>query len=433
MNSRRMLTTVVRRWWIVVITILIGTGVGYGVNQLLTPEYTATVRLFVSSTGGTSSTESYQGDQFSQQRTASYAHLLNSEQVSQRVIDELGLPMTADELAGHVKAEIVPRTVLLDVSVTNGNAQRAAEIANTLADQFITFAGPLETPRGQQEPRSTVTIVSQAEVPSSASFPRLSTSLLYGGLGGLAVGLLVVVLSAALTRKVGSTEELARIAGASAFGPVDVPARDTAERQTQLSGWRGGEAEGFRRLRVQIEAHDPAPQVVLVSSVSQGATGARFAADLAVAFAEAGRKTVLTGADGEFADVVASFGVGADETGLADAIGGQTAFGEVVHATPSDDLFVVPPGQSDDFESQLSSPAVSRFLDDLRKDFEQVVIVTASVNDSSGASVLSAMADADVLVVDRSKAKRRQVSRAVGELKAARAHLLGAVLVRSTK
>lgn len=431
MDSRRILTAIARRWWVVVITVLIGVGVGYGVNSLLTPEYTATTRLFVSTTGGTSSTESYQGDQFSQQRASSYAHLLTSEQVSQRVIDELGLPFSADELAGHVTASIVPRTVLLDVSVTNSDPQRAADIANTLADQFIAFTGPLETPVGQSEPRSTVTIVSNAEAPATASYPRLTTNLLYGGLGGLAVGLLLVTLAALLTRRVRDTDQLAGLAGASAFGPVDVTDRDADMRSEQLTEWRGAEAEGFRRLRVQIEAHDPAPQVILVASVSPGDTGATFAADLAVAFAEAGRKTVLTGPDDRFAALATTLGVATDADGLAELIGGRVSFGEIVHSTPNPDLYVVPPGDADDLEPKLSSPVISKFLDDLRKNFERVVLVTAGVNESSAASVLSGVSDANLLVVDRRRARRRQIQTAVGELKAARAHLLGAVLVRT--
>jgi len=82
-------------------------------------------------------------------------------------------------------------------------------------------------------------------------------------------------------------------------------------------------------------------------------------------------------------------------------------------------------------EAMLSSPAMSGFLDDLRKNFDRIMIVTAPVNHSSAASVISAIADATLLVVNERSAGRRNVEKAVSELKAARAHLLGAVLARS--
>lgn len=428
MDSKRVARLVAQRWWVVAITVLIGLGVGYGVTQLLTPEYTATTRLFVSATGGTSSTESFQGDQFSQQRTASYAQLLSSEQVSQRVIDTLGLPISAEELSGNVTASIVPRTVLLDVSVTNPNPERAAEIANTLADQFIAFSGPLETPMGQKEPRSTVTIISKAEAPTSPSFPKPTTNLLYGGLGGLAVGLLLATLAALFTRRIRNVDELAATTKAPSFGPVTLVTRNRAQRTKQLSGWSGPEAEGFRRLRVQLEAGDPPPQVLLVASVTPGSAAAEFAADLAVAFAEAGRKTVLIGSDRQFADVAATMSLANDSAGLGEVIAGRVSFNDLPYPTANANLYVMPPGEGD-VESKLSSPVVNDFLDEVRKNFERVVLVTAGVNESSGASVLSASSDADLLVVDQALARRTHVARAAAELNAARANILGAVLV----
>lgn len=88
----------------------------------------------------------------------------------------------------------MPRTVLLDVAVKDKSPQRAADIANTVAAQFIAVAGTLETPVGQTEPRTAITIVNDADPPSSPSYPKLWTEVLYGGLGGLAVGLVAVGL-----------------------------------------------------------------------------------------------------------------------------------------------------------------------------------------------------------------------------------------------
>ena len=74
---------------------------------------------------------------------------------------------------------------------------------------------------------------------------------------------------------------------------------------------------------------------------------------------------------------------------------------------------------------------MSAFVDDLRKEYDRVVIVTASVNDSSAASVVSAIVDADLLVVHKSKTRRKEIAKAMSELKAARVHLLAVVLAKS--
>ncbi|MCW2685535.1 MAG: Tyrosine-protein kinase CpsD [Mycobacterium sp.] len=431
MEFSRIFAVIRRRWWILVVTVLVGVATGFVVTRVTTPEYTSTARLFVSTTGGTSSTESYSGEQFSQARAASYAHMMTSELLAQRVVDELGLPMSAAELSSKVTAVIVPRTVLLDISATDRSPERAAAIANTLAATFIAFAGPLETPAGQTQPRSTITVVSAAEKPSSPSAPKLSTNLFYGALGGFVVGVGVVVLTTVFSRRIRSADELARITGTAGLGPIKTPDRKPQARSAQLVNWQGPEAEGFRRLRVQIEAHDPAPQVLLLASASAGKSAANFAVDLAVAFCEAGRTTAVVGTDPQFGSVASGLGLADDSPGLAERLEGQLPFENVVHSTERSNLFVVPPGGGSDVEPLLSSPAMSGFVDDLRKYFDRIIVVTPAIRDSSAASVLSAIADADLLLVDAKAARRGDVENAVSELKAARAHLVGAVLAKA--
>ena len=69
----------------------------------------------MSTTSGTSASEIYQGNRFSQERVISYTELLMGETLAQRTIDKLGLDMSAEELQENVKASAKPDTVLIDV------------------------------------------------------------------------------------------------------------------------------------------------------------------------------------------------------------------------------------------------------------------------------------------------------------------------------
>jgi succinoglycan biosynthesis transport protein ExoP len=430
-DFRRIFTAIRRKWWILAITVTVGISAGILATTLVSPEYTATATLFVSATGGTSSSEAYSGGQFSEQRAASYVRIITSEPIIQRVINQLSLPMSAGELSSEVTAANVPRTVLLDISVTDRSPDRAADIANTLSDVFIAYAGPLETPVGQNTPRSQITTFSRAEVPSSPSSPNIRKNVLYGVAGGIGVGLAGIALAALVSRRIRSADELGRITSKPVFGPNNTPDRDVDARMAHLTHWGRREAEGFRRLRAQIEAHDPAPQVVLVMPASPGNPATTFGVGLASAFCEAGCTTTLVAADPELGSLSSGLGSGDETAGLAELLEGKSSFGAVFRLTPAANLFLVPPGHAADIESLLSSPSMSRFVDDLRNKFDRVVILTASASDSSAASVLSAIADGVFLVVDTKKSRRRHVERAMSELDAARAPMLGAVLVES--
>ncbi|CAN5603256.1 hypothetical protein BH10ACT9_BH10ACT9_20430 [soil metagenome] len=428
MNFRTVVSAIRRGWWILTIATLAGLFVAILVSSQATRQYTATTRLFISATGGNSSSEAFSGGQFAEQRAESYAQIITSPQITQRVIDDLRLPMSAQELSTKVNAAIVPRTVLMDVSATDSSPKGAAAIANSLAAAFTRYVEPLEIPAGQSTPRSMITVVSPADAPLFASSPDTVRNAVYGFIGGLAVGLLALSLARVLSRRITSAAELAKLTGAPTIGPIMTPDADADSGRQRLTDWSPEIAEQFRRLRVQIEAQEPPPQVLLLVPASAGGAAATLGTGLAVAFAETGDRTAVVAVDPVHAR---SYGIGDDAAGLAQLIEGQSSFGEVFHCTPRENLYVVPTGNTHDMESLLSSAAMSAFVDDLRKECDRVLIITPPALDSSAASVLSAIVDADLLVVQKRKTHRRHVSSTMGELRAARAYLLAAVLTTS--
>jgi receptor protein-tyrosine kinase len=58
---------------------------------MTTPEYQASTRLFVSTTGGQSMSDMYNGNRLSQDRVLSYTELIKGQTVAQRTIDKLNL------------------------------------------------------------------------------------------------------------------------------------------------------------------------------------------------------------------------------------------------------------------------------------------------------------------------------------------------------
>src|SRR3954465_3213896 len=108
--------------------LLIGGLAALAISLSIAPVYTTHIQLFVSTTDSTSTSAVFQGSQFSQQRVASYATHVSGEEVSDRVIRDLGLNMTAEDLGRRITASVVPDTVLLDVTVKDSSAGRAKAI-----------------------------------------------------------------------------------------------------------------------------------------------------------------------------------------------------------------------------------------------------------------------------------------------------------------
>lgn len=139
----------------------------------------------------------------------------------------------------------MPRTVLLDVSATDPSPERATDIANALADEFIRYAGPLETPIGESAPRATITVVNRAQIPSSPSSPNVVTNAVYGCIGGLLMGLLCLSLIPVVSRRITSAEELGRLTGAPTAGPLLMPDPCLWTPHASFDASRPEESEAF--------------------------------------------------------------------------------------------------------------------------------------------------------------------------------------------
>lgn len=177
---------------------------------ILTPaKYVSTTQLMVSISGSTTAA-AYQNDQVVAGRINSYIPLLSSGVVTQRVIDKLGLSMTAAQLAAEISAtNVPPKTSIIDVAVTDESPQRARLIADTLAQEFISYTTALETPTGEDSQKVHTTVISVASEPRERRAERVILGVL-AGLTALLLGSVAVWIRS-------RTDPVVRTAGPSRY------------------------------------------------------------------------------------------------------------------------------------------------------------------------------------------------------------------------
>src|ERR1700742_2686197 len=150
-RERRTMELLTRGWtkfrqrWPIVLACLAVAVLGVTVYHVSAARnYVASTRLFLRAPDVKTSTGAYQGDLFSRQRLQTYVKMFHSEELAQMVVDRLGLNLTAQQLASKVSATPVKNTVLIDVSVTDSNAQHAGNIANGYGDVLATYIAKIE-------------------------------------------------------------------------------------------------------------------------------------------------------------------------------------------------------------------------------------------------------------------------------------------------
>ena len=206
-------------------------------------------------------------------------------------------------------------------------------------------------------------------------------------------------------------------------------------------------AEAYRALRTNVEKArakaDGRVFIVTSSVLEEGKT--TTAANLALTFAQMGRKTLLIAADLRRPDLHRIFGL-QKEPGLADVLTGSMPWesairslsdvllGElsmdVVMLTPGmDNLHVLPSGANPLNPAELlTSKATAELLQELRAAFEIVVVDTPPIIPVTDAAILAEHVDGVVLVYEVGKVGRDVLKRAKSHLDNVNASIWGIVM-----
>jgi succinoglycan biosynthesis transport protein ExoP len=106
------------------------------VSSQLPPVYSASVTLLVR-LAPSSGINEYTAVLTSERLATTYSKMITGRPVMEEVIQQMGLPETAGQLAKRVKVEVLRDTQLVRVSVEDTDPARAADIANTIATVFV--------------------------------------------------------------------------------------------------------------------------------------------------------------------------------------------------------------------------------------------------------------------------------------------------------
>ncbi|MCV7073451.1 hypothetical protein MJO55_07365 [Mycolicibacterium rufum] len=246
---------VVRRRWHVVMIVVVGALVAVSlVNAAQRTEYTATSELFLRSPDVKTSTSAYQGDLFSRQRAQTYVSMLRSDELARLVIDKLALPESPGELVKRVKGDIVKDTVLITVSVTDDNAQRAANIANTYGAVFGQYIATVENVNNDPNIPALVVTVKAASAETAVRGGQsiwLLTAL--GAIAALVVSGLLLWFLEKFDTKLRSRQQIENLAHAPVIGSLP-PTRSLSSRGVvDTYGEDHVFAEAARRLSVNVD------------------------------------------------------------------------------------------------------------------------------------------------------------------------------------
>lgn len=184
--------TVLRGWPILLVTALVGLAAAVLASALATTQYSATTQIYFSAAGGPKGEDLAYAATYTQARVQGFDSLARSTSVLDPAAAEVG-GIDAKQLKDRVTVDTSLTTTLVEVSVTDTSAKRAARTADAVSGSLITQVGLLEKPDKAGPSAMTGTVVSQADVPTTPSSPAWIINLIVGLVVGVVVGFGVVV------------------------------------------------------------------------------------------------------------------------------------------------------------------------------------------------------------------------------------------------
>jgi capsular exopolysaccharide synthesis family protein len=283
-----------------------------------------------------------------------------------------------------------------------------------------------------------VRIIDPARYPIKPFSPDRRRDVLLALALGILVGVAIAVLLDRLDDSVRSPDEIAEQLNLTMLGMIPAikldheptPGSVTMERLVTHANPRSPVAESYRSLRTNLAFARARQNIKSLVLTSPGPADGKSTtvANLAITFAQQGQRTLLIDGDLRRAVLDKTFSV-PRSPGLTEVIVGQAELEHAVNATAVPNLFVLGSGQFPPNPSELlGSNAMANVIREANEQFDVVLFDSPPLLAVTDAAVLSTMVDGTILVVRMGSTARQAVRRALGQLHAVHARVLGTVM-----
>lgn len=501
-SLRHYLTVTRRGWWLILLCALVVGGAAAGASFLQGERFRSTATILY--TPAVVPTPLTQDGGDPSRAVDTLVGLVQTDDVLSRALPETGYE-TTEQLRESLDVGAGTNNDLISIQVSAPSAERAAAATNAVAEAFLDWRtekqnelleariaflndqlATLEGSTAQADLEAAaairrqlteaqaqlttasadLTLVQPAEVPDDPYAPHPVRNGVIGFLLGLFLGVVWVLVRDRLDRRLRRVEEVEELYGAPTLGVVPyLPKAARGNRRAALgdfaaanaSGEAGYVAEAYRTIRTNLGLFSLGAggvRVIVVSSAMPDEGKSAAAANLATAFAAAGKRTLAISADVHSPTLHLYFesngsGKGASRLRFASSSPQEPRAGliEVLSGTVSLEaaarelslngagagggaLFLLASGkQYFDPAFLYQSPAMRTLLAQARERFDVVVIDAPPLLVSGESSVIAREADGLVLVAQVGRLTRDSARRAGKVMDAAKVRPLGVIVV----
>lgn len=429
LNPGIILRDVLKRWYLIVVAALLAGMIAYTASDLLyVPAYSTTTTFVVSVQG--SSTTVYQNLSATSNLATVFSEVLNSSLLRSAILEELG--MTSFD--GTISASAVEETNLLTMKVTASDPRTAFLVTQAVIEnhQIVSY----------QVLGDTILEVLQApKVPVSPVNQKASLS--YMKKASVLAAAAVILLLAFLSYKrdvIRSKQEAEKRLDCRILGEIGHERKYKTlwaamkRRKTSILITNPSSSflfvETIRKLRRRVEKQMPADgRVLMVTSVIENEGKSTVAVNLALAFAQKGKRVLLLDCDLRKPACHKILEYPWEGAGTIDVANGSASLENTVVQMKNTNLFLLLQRRSTRNSTDISgSDGMAALIQKAKECFDFVVIDTPPMSVAPDVECIMELADASLLVVQQNMVQADVINHAITALQGAQSKLLGCVV-----
>ena len=430
-----------KKWFVALVT-LISIAIGYVYSYYhIVPKYEATTTLMLGriSNFSSESTETRDDYQIAQSEitinsslVSTYSKLITSRTLVQKVIANLNLNLNEGAIIGSTTVSRVEQTQLIQIRVRNTNPELACKIANEIAKVFSEQIKDIYN-------INNVYIVDKA-IPSGTPYNiNHKKDLGISALIGFVLSSGLILLYYLLDNTVKSEEQLEENIGVKNLINIPLEKKQKNKISSEIIAYSDPKSiisETFRTLRTNVQfsnTNSKDAKTFLITSCFQSEGKSYVSANLAITFAQVGKKVILVDADMRKGRQAKVFNLPSNR-GLSNYISNldengvelNEDLGKFIKETEVPNLSVITSGTVPPNPSELlSSPKLEKMIEELKKCYDIIIFDGAPIIPITDSLILARLLGSTIVVTLYNKTKKDDLKKVKNGIEAVGGKILG--------
>ncbi len=423
---------------IVIVTTILGSIYSF---YLVTPKYEASTTLILGRiNNSTSETKTSTTDQITQSEisinsnlVSTYSELIKSRTLIQKVIDNLKLNLTESSVRNSISVSRISDTELIEITVKNADGELASKIANEIAKVFSSKVEEVYN-------ISNVYIIDKAIASNTPYNINHVKDIVIAIFIGVVISGIYVLIYHLLDNTIKSETQIEKNIGLKNL--INIPLekkKDKKQNQNELITYLESKSlvsESFRTFRTNVQfskSNSKGGKTFLVSSCFPSEGKSYISANLAITFAQIGKKVILVDSDMRMGRQAEIFKI-SKGVGLSNYISGldrngieiSEDIGRYIKETEITNLNLITAGSVPPNPSELlSSPKLQELIENLKSFYDIIIFDGAPIIPITDSLILARNLESTIIVTLYNKTKKDDLLKVKNDIEAVGGKIIG--------